>query len=302
MATPPNSERLICPSCFAKFNSSKTVKLPDSTQVTCSTCKTRFRLAHGRRNDHPMETNEVPAQPSEALDLARSVLDSLPPPLDYIASDQGAFEPESNVSHFESETPFSVRSKGLAKEVAEAIRPNIGEIPVDISEILDTKEILYASHPSNTAKNLTRFMILVAMCPLLVIMIFQLYFLLTGSFSISLLFGILIEMIALVIPFLLLHLSWKNTFYVIARDKIVVRAGIFNRAIKIVWIKNIQEISINSGVVDRWLNLNTIHFSTASSGIGGLLFGWIPGSTLGGIFFRHVELSKVLRALKSAEL
>ncbi len=35
-------------------------------------------------------------------------------------------------------------------------------------------------------------------------------------------------MIALAIPFLLLHLSWKNTFYVIARDKIVVRAGIFN--------------------------------------------------------------------------
>ena len=112
----------------------------------------------------------------------------------------------------------------------------------------------------------------------------------------------MIELIALAIPFILLHLSWKNTFCVIARDKIVVRAGIFNRAIKIVWVKNIREISINSGVVDRWLNLNTIHFSTASSGIGGVLFGWIPGSTLGGIFFRHVEIIKVLRALKSAEL
>jgi membrane protein YdbS with pleckstrin-like domain len=140
------------------------------------------------------------------------------------------------------------------------------------------------------------------MCPIFVVMIFQVYYLLAVSFSISLLFGLFLQLIALTIPFLLLQLAWKNTFYVIARDKIVVRAGIFNRAIKIVWVKNVQEISINSGVVDRWLNLNTIHFSTASSGIGGMLFGWIPGSTLGGIFFRHVELSKVLRALKSAEL
>jgi membrane protein YdbS with pleckstrin-like domain len=302
MATPPNSERLICPSCFAKFVSSKTVKLPDSTQVTCSTCKTRFPLAHGRRKDHQIETNEVPEQPTEALDLPRTVLDSLPPPMDYNASGDRVFEYEPNAGHFESETPFSVRSKGFATEVAEAIRPNIGVIPIDISEILDPKEILFASHPSNTAKNLTRFVMLLAMCPFLVIMIFQVYYLLTWSFSISLLLGILIELIALTIPFLLLHLSWKNTFYVIARDKIVVRAGIFNRAIKIIWVKNIQEISINSGVVDRWLNLNTIHFSTASSGIGGILFGWIPGSTLGGIFFRHVELNKVLRALKSAEL
>lgn len=302
MATPPNSERLICPSCLAKFVSSKTVKLPDSTPVTCSTCKTRFPLADGRRKDHQIETNEATEQPSEALDLPKTVLDSLPPPLDYTASSYGSFESEPIARHFESETPFSVRSKGLAKEVVEAIRPNMGMIPTDISEILDPGEIVFASHPSKTAKNLTRFVMLIAMCPFFLVIFFQLYFLLTGSFSISLLFGILIELIALAIPFLLLHLSWKNTFYVIARDKIVVRAGIFNRAIKIVWIKNIQEISINSGVVDRWLNLNTIHFSTASSGIGGLLFGWIPGSTLGGIFFRHVELSKVLRALKSAEL
>jgi hypothetical protein len=89
---------------------------------------------------------------------------------------------------------------------------------------------------------------------------------------------------------------------VITRDKIVVRSGIFNRAIKIAWVKNIQEISINSGVLDRWLNLNTIHFSTASSGLGGVLLGWIPGSSLGGIHFRHVELKKVLRALKTLEL
>jgi hypothetical protein len=57
----------------------------------------------------------------------------------------------------------------------------------------------------------------------------------------------------------------------------------------------------NSGGIDRWLNLNTIHFSTASSGIWGLLFAWIPGSTIGGIRFRHVELKKVLRAQKTLE-
>ena len=302
MTNAPNSERLICPNCSAKFVSTKTVRLPDSTQVGCSTCKTRFPLAHGRLKDHIVETNDAPEEPPETTDFPSNFLDNLPPPLNVPTPQDESLEDEFNTGRFDHETPFAARTKGFAKEVIEAVRPNVGEIPTDISEVLDPREIIFASHPSKTVKLLTMVLLLIATFPIMVIMLVQLYFLLTGRSSIEMLAIICIELIGVVLPFYILNLSWKNTYYVITRHKIVIRAGIFNRAIKIAWVKNIQEISINSGVIDRWLNLNTIHFATASSGIGGILLGWLPGSTLGGIHFRHVELNKVLRALKSVEL
>lgn len=301
MTNAPNSERLICPNCSAKFVSTKTVRLPDSTQVGCSTCKTRFPLAQGRIKDHIDDTN-TSVEPPQDTAFPSSFFDGLPPQ-DNVPTPQGeSLDDEFNTGRFDHETPFAARTKGFAKEVIEAVRPNVGEIPTDISEVLDPREIIFASHPSKTVKLLTMVLLLIATFPIMVIMLVQMYFLLTGRSSIEMLAIICIELIGVVLPFYILNLSWKNTYYVITRDKIVIRAGIFNRAIKIAWVKNIQEISINSGVIDRWLNLNTIHFATASSGIGGLLLGWLPGSTLGGIHFRHVELNKVLRALKSVEL
>ena len=300
MSSTPISERLVCPTCFAKLTSTKTVNLPKSTMVSCSSCKTRFSLAQGRVQEQRTDSGDPADLESKNTDLS-SRLDSLPPPLDFPNSEKESFG-EPPFGHFESETAFSTRTKGLAKEVIEAVRPKIGEIPSDIAEVVDTNAIVYASHPSGTAKFLLRFMMLLATIPFLLLILFQIYYLLFVSSSLELMLGILLSTIGVAIPFVLLHLSWKNTFYVITRDKIVIRSGIFNRAIKIAWVKNVQEISINSGVIDRWLNLNTIHFSTASSGIGGLLFAWIPGSTIGGIRFRHVELKKVLRALKTLEL
>ena len=303
MSSTPNFDRLICPSCSAKFVSTKTVKLPDSTLVSCATCKSKFSLAQGRfKDDRVADRQEPESEPESESIEPSSDLEDLPPPLDLPPFGADSFEAGASVSHFEGETAFSMRTERLAKEVVEAVRPRLGEIPSDIAEVLDPNDIVYASNPSGTAKVLMRVLLLIISSPFLVFILVQLFFLVTGSFSIGLLLIIFLELIGLAIPFLLLHLSWKNTFYVITRDKIVVRSGIFNRGIKIAWVKNIQEISINSGVLDRWLNLNTIHFATASSGLGGVLLGWIPGSSLGGIHFRHVELKKVLRALKTLEL
>jgi membrane protein YdbS with pleckstrin-like domain len=301
MSSAPNFDRLICPSCSAKFVSTKTVNLSDKTMVSCATCKSKFSLAQGRIKGDRVDDREEPESESESIEPSSYIEDS-PPPLDLPPFVADSFETGPSVSHFEGETAFSMRTERLAKEVVEAVRPRLGEIPSDIAEVLDEKDIIYANNPSGTAKVLMRVSLLIIACPFLVFILVQLFFLVTGSFSIGLLMIIFLELIGLAIPFLLLHLSWKNTFYVITRDKIVVRSGIFNRAIKIAWIRNIQEISINSGVLDRWLNLNTIHFATASSGLGGVLLGWIPGSSLGGIHFRHVELKKVLRALKTLEL
>lgn len=301
MTNAPNSERLICPNCSAKFVSTKTVRLPDSTQVGCSTCKTRFPLAQGRLKDHIDDAN-TSVEPTQDTAFPSSFFDGLPPQDNVPPPRDEPLEDEFSTGRFDHETPFAARTKGFAKEVIEAVSPSVGEIPTDISEVLDPREIIFASHPSKTVKLLTMVLLLIATFPIMVIMLVQLYFLLTGRSSIEMLAIICTELIGVVLPFYILNLSWKNTYYVITRDKIVIRAGIFNRAIKIAWVKNIQEISINSGVIDRWLNLNTIHFATASSGIGGLLLGWLPGSTLGGIHFRHVELNKVLRALKSVEL
>lgn len=295
----PNSERLVCPKCSAKLLSTKTVKLPDNTLVTCLTCKSKFSLAQGRlKNDHIEPRGEPESNTSDPSPF----FDLLPPPLEFPHTRLETLETAGALSHFENESAFSMRTKGLAKEVVEAVRPRIGEIPSDIEEVLDPNHIVYANNPSGTAKVLKQIVLLICLFPFLLLILFQTYRLLSGDFSIGMLATIFLEWFGLAIPFVLLHLSWKNTFYVITRDKIVVRSGIFNRAIKIAWVRNIQEISINSGVVDRWLNLNTIHFSTASSGLGGLLLGWIPGSTLGGIYFRNVELKNVLRALKSLEL
>ncbi len=301
MSNIPNSERLVCPNCSSKVVSTKTVKLPDSTLVSCFTCKSKFSLAQGRLKKDHIEPREEPE--SKTIDPSH-FFDPFPPPLEIPYAKQDMFETAAaaTVSHFENETAFSMRTKGLAKEVVEAVHPKIREIPSDIAEVLDPNDIVYASNPSGTAKVLIRIVLLISLSPLLFLILYQTYSLLSGNSSIEMLPIIFLEWIGLVLPFVLLHLSWKNTFYVITRDKIVVRAGIFNRAIKIAWVRNIQEISINSGVVDRWLNLNTIHFSTASSGLGGSLLGWLPGSTLGGIYFRHVELKKVLRALKTLEL
>ncbi len=251
--------------------------------------------------DHVVEPN-MSEEPPQDTAFPSSFFDGLPPPQSVPPTLDETTENELGAGNFDHETPFAARTKGFAKEVMEAVRPNVGEIPTDISEVLDPREIIFASNPSKTAKALSRVLLLIAMSPVFLIIIVQLYLLLTGGTSILTLVAIFIELIVVLIPFYILNLSWKNTYYVITRDKIVIRAGIFNRAIKIAWVKNIQEISINSGVIDRWLNLNTIHFATASSGIGGFLLGWLPGSTLGGIYFRHVELKQVLRALKSVEL
>lgn len=148
MSSTPISERLVCPTCFAKLTSSKTVNLPKSTMVSCSSCKTRFSLAQGRVQEQRPDSDDPDDFESKNTDLS-SRLDSLPPPLDFPNSQSESFGSESPFGHFESETAFSTRTKGLAKEVIEAVRPKIGEIPSDIAEVLDTNAIVYASRSAS---------------------------------------------------------------------------------------------------------------------------------------------------------
>jgi uncharacterized membrane protein len=70
-----------------------------------------------------------------------------------------------------------MRTERLAKEVVEAVRPRLGEIPSDIAEVLDEEDIIYASNPSGTAKVLMRVSLLIIACPFLVFILVQLFFL-----------------------------------------------------------------------------------------------------------------------------
>ena len=61
------------------------------------------------------------------------------------------------------------------------------------------------------------------------------------------------------------------------------RSWVFIRGIKIVWVKKVQEISINSGGNDRWLNLNTIHFAESGNDVC---------STLANLDWKKIEPAK----------
>jgi membrane protein YdbS with pleckstrin-like domain len=277
MSSSPRSEKLVCPTCFVKMNSTKTLGLPGHTSLLCISCKTPFRLEQAR---------SAPSESPEA-DLASS----MPPPMESMIPGTPMIPP----SYFEAETQLPQRTQEFTEEIVAAIKPRGIGIPPDIREVLDVEDVIFANHPSASAKWLNLVWLGLWMSP---VFVGWLVALVLAIFSGSMV-GILLVTLGLffaLVPFYALHLYWQNTFYILTRDKIVVRGGVFNRTIKIAWIKNIQEISINSGVVDRWLNLNTIHFATASNS------GWIAGWIVGGILFRYVELKQVLRALKSVDL
>lgn len=279
MSSTPRSEKLVCPTCNKKMNSTKTFGLPGDRTLQCLSCKTPFRL------------DEARLAPAENVQI--DLTSVLPPPLESIPPIPGI--PMKTPSYFEPETTIAQRTQDFTQDIVSAIKPKSAWIPLDIREVLDVDDVVFANHPSNTAKWLNVLRLGLLMIPLFVVMVIALVFAVSRG-RIEIILAAFLGLVFAMIPFYAVHLYWRNTFFVLTRDKIVVRSGIFNRTIKIAWLANIQEISINSGVIDRWLNLNTIHFSTASSS------GWVAGWLAGGIWFRYVELKPVLRALKSVDL
>jgi membrane protein YdbS with pleckstrin-like domain len=80
-----------------------------------------------------------------------------------------------------------------------------------------------------------------------------------------------------------IYYSWKCTEYVVTEKRSFLKKGVFNHRIIILMNRNIQTISINTGIVDRLLGLNTITVTSAASGVP------FFGMNSGGIAYRHID-------------
>jgi len=160
------------------------------------------------------------------------------------------------------------------------------DIPLRLKELINDKEqIFYSSRPSKNALILTMILsAFVSVVPALLLMVGRLdYFMCVLVFMLPL-------------PLLITYYKWKNTYYVITDSRTIVASGIFNIVIKIVRNDNIQIISINTGIIDRWLKLNSVQLSTAGQGGGSAgILAFIPGLSSGCVTLKQVVTKDIIK-------
>ncbi len=62
-------------------------------------------------------------------------------------------------------------------------------------------------------------------------------------------------------------------------------------------------LSINTGVVDRWLGLNSVQLSTAAQGGGGAgILGFFPGLVKGSVQLKFVRITEVIECYANVRL
>lgn len=94
---------------------------------------------------------------------------------------------------------------------------------------------------------------------------------------------------------LVAYLNWKHRFYVITDQRTLTTQGIFNVVAKVIMNRNIQLISINTGLIDGLLNLNTIELSTSGAGGAGGILAAFPGLSRGCISLKWVKVEDVMQ-------
>lgn len=184
---------------------------------------------------------------------------------------------------------FVERTAALPGEVAEELIPR-ARMPREIRELIAANEtVLFADNPSRTVLVLRLILCNLISFPLVVAGVMVMFGI--GADR-NVLAGVLVLLGAFVSNYAIC-VAWKHTFYTITNMRLMARSGYFNRRIKIAPVGNIQEISINTGLIDRWLHLNTVHFATSASS-----FLRITGGT--GVTFKSVQSRVVLRAFEQA--
>ena len=151
--------------------------------------------------------------------------------------------------------------------------------------IQDGETVLYASNPSENARILS--MIFAGAAPGISLFLFVLGALLARDY-VTLFIGLITGLLVVAFFVYLAHLHWKHRYYIITSSRTIVSQGIFNVAVRIVFNQNIQMISVNTGMIDRWLDLNTVELSTAGSGGGATIFAFFPGMSSGNVQLRWV--------------
>jgi membrane protein YdbS with pleckstrin-like domain len=169
----------------------------------------------------------------------------------------------------ELEPTFGERSRSLGTELKEELWQRSG-IPRDLEELISRSEtVLYSGNPAKASLYLR---------------------MIQGAFA-GLVVGLPLYFVgaALTVPLALylVYIEWKHQFYVITTRRVMTRSGWFNRRISLAPTINIQSVSVNTGLIDRWLWLNTVHFFTAASQ------GFLSAATM---TFKNVDSAVVLRA------
>jgi membrane protein YdbS with pleckstrin-like domain/DNA-directed RNA polymerase subunit RPC12/RpoP len=169
----------------------------------------------------------------------------------------------------ELEPSFGERSRSLGSELKEELWQKSG-MPRDIEELISASEtVLYSGNPARSALILK----------------------LIGAFLSGLAAGLPLRLYGAIftvpLALYLAYIDWKHQFYVITTRRVITRSGWFNRRISLAPTHNIQSVSVNTGFIDRWLKLNTVHFFTAAS------LGFLSPATMK---FKNVDSSVVLRA------
>lgn len=151
--------------------------------------------------------------------------------------------------------------------------------------IQNGETVLYASNPSENARILSMiFSGAVAGVPLM----FSFVGTLLSREFMALIFSLIFGLMAVWLCAYIAHLHWKHRYYIITDSRTIVSQGIFNIAVRIVFNQNIQMISVNTGLIDRWLDLNTIELSTAGAGGGFSIFSAFRGMSPGSVQLRWV--------------
>jgi membrane protein YdbS with pleckstrin-like domain len=244
-------------------------------------------------------TFDLPAKEKIDLDtIRRSLIDESNSHDDYSGHDSYADDSYRFSGEPDSE-PVSVKTGG-AKTVRDAAKTgsklrtdianvlgNCDEVPVEISEMLGKEEqVYYAGRPSELILKIQMFFSWVAAAlPILA----ALYGLVSSIWNLELIAAFIAVLILLVlvgsvlISNLIARIVWQNMIYMITSRRLITRFGVFNRKIRVIPIHNIQTITIDTGIIDRWLGFNKVSFRNSD---------WF-----GGVCFRHVDSTEVMKAL-----
>lgn len=166
-------------------------------------------------------------------------------------------------------TPYAVHTQAELNP-----RVSLDDIPERVREILGKDEVLlYAARPAHST------LVLSMVVSGIVWGVIGLFIFLVGV------------LLTLPLGLVITYYSWKNRYYIITPERTIVSQGIFNVGIRILFNRHIQLISINTGLIDRWLGLNTVEVSTAAqSGMAGM----IPGLAAGAVQLKSVNVKDVI--------
>ena len=164
-------------------------------------------------------------------------------------------------------------------------------LPERLKNILhESEEVLYMSNPSKNSLILS--MILTGVLWALIGFFIVMMGIAAGAPALLLL--PLTFAMPLAISLVVAYFTWKNRFYIITDSRTIVSEGVFNIATRIVMNKNIQFISINTGMIDRWLHLNSVELATAANGGGNVINALMPQSA-GSVTLKWVKVEDVLK-------